>query len=390
MPLFTTPDGRYTYAIETPGEGDGNSVVYDNWVNPGQMTPVWDRWGYEASIGVTQPATSPAPVPTAPIGGSRGHLIQVSDASDGELIPRMYSYWSSAWIGTAGTHAYVFVGHADGHPRFFQVTIATGIVQRFGSMLSYTGTAEGWYWDTDGWIYLLDGPRLRRVNPFTKQDRVIFDITDSAPGCRLWQAHSSDDGQTHSATVQRIVDDGPYPNISTVVCRNGGQLSYFPAKGTLDESQITSDGAYLIIKEDNDNRIIHLQTRDTRFLRNADGAVGHSDCGASIVIGEDDIHGECVLWDLRGPLLPESRHTLFHTWNMGHLSVKGDRCLLSDATHLSLVALDGSGVSPLLEHGMVGNDYDHQVQGNLDPTGRIACFLSNRGSGRFDLFLAVI
>lgn len=383
MPMYTSPDGRILFAMETAGEGDGNSVVYYDGV------PVWDRFSYEASHG-RAPVSPPAPAPERPspsrppaVGGG---LLKVTDPSDGDFINRGYSYWSQAWINDVAI--YCFAGHVDNHPRFFAVDIATHAVRRMGPVLAYTGEGEGWYWDREGWIYLLDGPRLRRVNPFTTEDRIVFSIEDTHPGCRLWQSHSSDDGQTHSATVQRIVSDGPYPNIGTVVFWQG-QQEYYPAHGTLDESQITSDGAYLIIKEDDDNRIITMGTRETRVLRDADGAVGHSDCGPSIVIGEDNIHGACVYWDLRRPLTPGNRRELFSTWGMGHLSVKGGRCLLSDDTHLSLVSLEGSGVVTLQAHGMIGNDYDHQVMANLDYTGRVAAYLSN-ASGRMDLYLLLI
>src|SRR4029077_5476730 len=142
-------------------------------------------------------------------------IIPVTSASDGEFVPRMYSYWPNAWIH--GRAAYVFAGHADGMPRFFKVDLTSGNVERLGSMLGFTGTTEGWYWTADGWIMLCDGARLRRVSPFTNEAPVVFDISESHPGCILWQAHSSDDGQTHSATVKQIVSDGAYPAIGTVV-----------------------------------------------------------------------------------------------------------------------------------------------------------------------------
>jgi hypothetical protein len=319
-------------------------------------------------------------------GGGSLRLRRVTDERDGELVPRMYSYWSSAWMGATCT--YVFVGHADNHPRFFQVDRATGAVMRFGSLIPYAGTGEGWYWSLDGEVYLCDGPRLRRFNPFTGEDVIVFDISDSHPGCRLWQAHSSADGETHSATVERITSDGPYVRVGTVVFWKGRQ-DFYPAHGVLDESQITPDGAFLIIKEDDDNRIINLFTRETRLLRDEARAIGHSDCGPGFVVGEADKPdpGACVMWDLRGPLTQERCRILFQTLNMGHVSVRGTTCLLSDQTHISLVPLDGSGVRPLIEHGMVGSDYDHQVQANLDPTGRVACYMTNQGGGRLDVFL---
>lgn len=377
MQELKTRDGRY-WAVD---QDDENFVVYD--MESGEPVPAWDRWSYEALNPKSQIPNPPIPADPVPVLSQGFRAIKVTNELDGDLLNRGYSYWPSSWV--SGASVYAFVGHADGQPRFYLIDVPTGTVTRLGPLLGYDGTGEGWYFDSDGYVYLCDGPRLRRVNPFVGDDRVVFDISSEHPNCRLWQAHSSDDGQTHCATVQQIVSDGPYPNLGTVVFRKGRQ-EYYPAQGTLDESAITSDGAYLVIKEGNDNRVITLGSRETRWLRDADGAVGHSDCGPSLMVGEDDQHGECVLWDLRKPLVPEHRRRLFSTWNMGHVSVRGGKCLLSNDDHLSLVHLDGGGVTPLLEHGMKGSGYDFQVQGTLDPTGRVATYVSN-AAGRMDLYL---
>lgn len=377
--ILRSRNGRYLAADQE----DGNFVVY----LADTMTPIWGSMQYEAGHEVILPPASEPPVPPAPTvpipAVGAGRVIRVTDERDGELLPRMYSYWSNAVI--IGLHAFVFVGHAGGSPKFFDVDLVTGTVVRLGSPLPYLSEGEGWYWNIEGSLYLLEGPRLRIGNPFTGDDRVVFDISETHPGCRLWQAHSSDDGRVHSATVERIVSDGPYPRLGTVVVYEGRQM-FFPGDGALDESQVDRGGEFLIIKEGDDNRIITLRSRETRRLSDADGAVGHSDCGDGFVVGEDNQHGACVLWDLRQPLTPGNRRTLFSTWNMGHVSVRGDRCLLSDGTHLSLVALDGSGVTPLLEHGMTGGGYDAQVKANLDPSGRVATYMSNV-AGRLDVYL---
>ena len=69
MPLYTTPDGRYTVAWQTAGEGDGNSVVYDRGPSlavPWPGMPVWDRFSYEAGLGQVRPPTDPPPSPPPP------------------------------------------------------------------------------------------------------------------------------------------------------------------------------------------------------------------------------------------------------------------------------------------------------------------------------------
>lgn len=362
-----------------------------------------DEWRAGHGGGVPSSPSPSAPVPASPpaVGAGRpaaggGRVIQVTDAGDGVFVNRGYSYWSQAWI--SGDVVYVFAGQAAGSPRFFRVALGSGQVDRLGPLIPHNSDGEGWYWDAAGWIYLLEGPRLRRVNPFTQEDVVVFDISEDHPGCELWQAHSSDDGRAHSATVRDAAHPTPggsYPNIGTIVYRDG-QPIYFPAQGVLDESQITPDGVFLVIKEDDDNRIINLDTRETRHIADRERAIGHSDCGPGFVVGEADKPdpGACVYWDLRQPLTIERCRLLYLTTNMGHASYKAGRLLLSDAEALYDVALDGSGRTRLISHAMVVTDqdraYDFQVFANLDPTGRVACYLTNNGTDRLDVFLLVL
>ena len=365
-----------------------------------------ERWGtlrnaLQDTWPLDDPAPSPSPPgpsPPPPSPGSGGHVldrvVQVTLASDGEFVNRQYSYWPNAWVSPDGL-IHVFAGHVDGRPRFFRVDRYGNVVSLGPLAITYTGTTEGWYWDALGWIYLLDGPRLRCVNPFTGEDRTVFSIEETHPGCQLWQAHSSDDGGTHSATIQRIVRDGAYPRIGTVVFRYG-HVTYYGADGALDESALTPDGEFLVIKEDDDNIVINLINGEERRIPDAAGALGHSDCGPGFMVGEfsHGEYGECVLWDLRRPLTMDRRRVLFHTWNMGHVSVRGGACLLSDQRSLSVVSLRGDGVTAFHQHGMTVADplkpYDYQVRANLSPCGRVATYMSNQGGGRFDVFLAPV
>lgn len=374
--LLWTSDGRYMAA----DQDDGNFVVYGV-----DGAPLWDRWSYEGKKGAE--AATPSPPAPRPSGGLR--LVKVTDERDGELVNRGYSYWPQAWIKDAEGATYAFCGHADGNPRFFRVV--DGGVNRLGPLLEghYLGTGEGLYWSRDGRVHVCAGSQLRLVNPFTGAEELIYDASaDGHPDWNLWQAHSSDDGQVHSATVRIPTPSGPYPAVGTLLVR-GGAASFYPAEGELDESQVSSDGAYLLIKEshgasDDDNRLVNLATGDVQRLTKAEGALGHSDCGASFAIGADRANGTCAYVSFTQRL--RAGRALFQTWNMGHVSVKGGRCLLADATALSLVALDGSGVTKLADHGMIGDDYDHQVMANLDLTGRVAAYLSN-AAGRMDLYL---
>jgi hypothetical protein len=311
-----------------------------------------------------------------------GRLIQVTDEPG--IVNRSYSYWSNAWLGPDDV-ALVFAPTNSG-PVLYAVDLTDGTSRRIGPLNGYGGTGEGMYWNADGTLAVLDGPRMRRLKPITGASEVLFDISERFPGARLWQAHSSADGQVHSATVQRIVSDGAYPKLGTVVWRRG-ELHWFPSAGALDESQIDKSGEYLLIKEGDDNLVVMLEQNHAYTIRDDEGALGHSDMGSGFAVGEDNIHGACVRVDLR----TLERRELFSTWNLGEVSIRGNRCLLSDATNrnLALVDLETGDRRVLLEHGMTGSGYESQVHGNLSPCGKVAAFVSNR-TGRLELYVIVL
>jgi hypothetical protein len=324
----------------------------------------------------------------APVVSAAGRTWRVTDERDGIIVPRQMSYWANAWA--SGNTAFVFAGTSEG-VRFFSVDLETGAVERMPIVFPYGGETEGWSWTRDGEIFLYEGPRLRCVSPFSGDDRVLLDISDRFPGCDLWQPHASNDGQTLSATVRRIVDEGAYPKIGTVVLA-GGQQHYFGASGVLDESAVTADGAFVVIKEDEDNIVVDLATGEIRFLPDAGGAVGHSDVGPSYVVGEANLPGPgaCVYWDLRLPLELRYRRTLFLTDNMGYVSCRGDVWLHSGPADVSLVSVDGSGLVPLFAHGNVGTAYSDRVKANLSPCARVACYMTNAGGPREDVYVFVL
>lgn len=341
----------------------------------------------------------PAPQPTPQPPDSHpfvGRLLKVTDVQDGLIIPRTYSYWSNCWIGASAY--YVFCGTSNG-PSFFAVNRGTGRVTRLGNLVApYGGETEGWFWDREGRVVVLAGRQLLRLNPLQPNAEVLIDLESLGPAYAnqdLWQPHGSDDGSTFSATVRRVVDIGGYPKIGTLAVRRGVPF-YTEAQGDLDESHVSGDGRYLIIEESNNDRVIHLDTKETRHLADEDGALSHIDCGPDFLVGEANMPDPqcCARMDLDRPLLLTARTELFRTSNMGHVSVKGGRCLLSDGEGLWWVDLQGGGRTFLRAHGMVEppgipdwQKYDFQVKANLDPTGQVACFLSNFGSSRQDVYL---
>lgn len=282
----------------------------------------------------------------------------------GPFHPRMYSYWANAVVLRGVT--YVFAGR-DGRPQFFD--IRNGVFIPLGQLVPDFGETEGWYWDAAGWVYVVEGNRLLRVNPFTGQRDTAF---HAPPGFVLWQPHSSDDGQVHSATIK---DAATWRKVGTVASYRG-ELRTFMARGELDESIVTKCGEWLIIQEDRLNRVVRLRDGWERAISQEDGAVGHCDTGHGFVVGEDDAHGACVRWDLEAL----ERRELWQTWNMGHVAVRGNKILASNAESLTLSLYDLSADThqQLLYHGVnAGGDYDRQVRANLSPCGTRACYMIN-------------
>ena len=388
MPMLWSPDKRILFAIETAGEGDGNSVVYYDGV------PVWDRFSWEATHAPppsplppqpprpNPPPPSvpppPEPPPTEGVFLRRGEVIRVTTDADGPFAPRMMSYWANAWV--SGPFAYVFAGSVlSGGPQFFAVDLESGAVSRLGPMVPYGGETEGWEWLPDGRVQLFHGPQLRRVNPFTGADQLVFDVSERFPGHTLWQPHASPSGRTISATLK----DPDWQKVATVVWQDG-TLHHYPKEGTLDESSLCGD-EWVVIKQGDggeDNCVITIATGEERWIDDHDRAIGHSDCWPPYLVGEADKPdpGGCGVWDLRDL----SFRFLFPTLNMGYISAKAGRYLHSDDTHISLLDIQTGERTPILEHGAgvspgMPNYYDDRVKANLSPCGRIACYML-RGS----------
>lgn len=358
--------------VQPPQHPYGNFVVTDDHGNV-----VFDEWSHFAGAPpVIIPPTPPDPGWSGPV-----TPIRVTDGHD--ALNRMYSYWSACVVIESGI-VLVMVPSVENKPKFYKVRMATRTVAPLGPLLPYEWTGEGAYFDKDGWVYLCHGPQLLRINPLTQEQTVAMDISSTHPGCRLWQSHSSDDGRVHSATVQRIVNGGAFPKIGTVVSRFGVQ-TFEKAHGTLDESHVDASGEWLVIKEDNDNRIVNLVTGEIRFIADANRALGHSDCGPGYAVGEADKPdpGMCITLDLRSL----AHGPMFHTTNMGHVSVRAGRILLSDTTRIALVPPRGGSPIHLRDHGMIGGGYEAQPNANLSPCGTVMCWMSNE-SGQMAAYVA--
>jgi hypothetical protein len=192
---------------------------------------------------------------------------------------------------------------------------------------------------------------------------------------KLWQMHSSFNEDVFSATIK----DANYNPIAWGVQRNGIEKSY-PFKGNPDECQVDKSGKWLLIKEDNDNRIINLLTDEEYVIKNERGALGHSDCGYECAMGENDYSSNAGALDMI-EFPTKKQCPIFSTgiWNMGYVSFTNARpgslesqfCLVTTPSHLVQVYFNGSfqEVCPNLTESQ---EYNHRPKANLCPLGKYA------------------
>ncbi len=106
--------------------------------------------------------------------------IRVTNADDGDILPRTYSYWPN--VNTGRRSLRIFLG-TDRGPQWWEVDTAShavtprGLIFPAGHPLS-ASTAEGWHWD---WkdpdvLYCADDKHFYRYNFSTADLETVVDI----------------------------------------------------------------------------------------------------------------------------------------------------------------------------------------------------------------------
>lgn len=304
--------------------------------------------------------------PPSPVPGPMGwHLI-----IPGPFHPRLYSYWPNAVMSADG-YTMVFAGK-NTQAEFYRIFPDGGSAIQTNFIVPLPASeTEGWYWGVDGSLFLIEKNILRRIDRFG-QSTAAMRLED--PYASLWQCHSSEDMSVHSGTIR--LDNGAA--IGTAV-NYRGEMMAFTSDRQLDESQISKDGEWLIIKEtDKDeklwNQIVELKTRQ-RYELPPGQSIGHSDWGSNFIIGADAWEGYAVKFNP----ITRARTKIFQTWNMGHVSVRGDLALWSrqELGHIAIGSVNDFMTPPkvIYTHGETkDDDYDLQVRANLSPCGKRAVF----------------
>ena len=176
----------------------------------------------------------------------------------------------------------------------------------------------------------------------------------------LWQCHGSHNDNVFSATIR----NENYQDVAWGVYRDG-VTQLFDLAGESDECQIDKSGNFLLIKEDNYNRVLNLVSGRETKITDQEGALGHSDCGFECAIGENDqsaLAGACDEIDF----VSMSHRNIYSTgiWNMGYVSYQNNQILISTPVELIHV---GSGKK--WNHGNTSEQYEHRVKANLCPLG---------------------
>lgn len=445
---------------------NGNFVVYPL-VNgrPDFSRPLFDEWLWLASLGET-PApgpnpdpSGPTPVPAPPSGptpslsggggipllsddsGSRPRLsaqeirqavradpgaftfpapwstlgVRLTSSQQGTFYPNGYGYWGKINAHGSRGELCAVIGRVDA-PALLMVVDKRTLAVRYVELSNLYGTGEQWYFDSHDpdILFITEPTGLLRYNIASGQRSEAFRAPD---GHSLWQCHSSEDGQTHSATLKALPG---YNDVAAIVARSGGVIHRYDITGAYDECQVDRTGQWNVIKIGNDNLMIEVATDKHWAITNAGHAIGHSDTGRGYAVGEDDYNdqpGAFVKWWLP----TDGPHTVYHMtdWqemsrDISHCNVGQDWVLISAAcrnnvprsNELVKAWIDGSmrctAIAPNLvdlDTWMPGDDalgtqrekdYRKLPMANVCPHGEWAFWTANCGTSRFDAFLVRI
>jgi hypothetical protein len=357
--------------------------------------------------------------------------------------PVGYSYWSNINNHTGSDTMLIFLGmdrrYGGAGPSLFSVNKQTLETRNLGPLFPANSTyswssGEGWYFShTRPYsLYMHYGPRFMRYDVQSRRLETIFDVTQTFGANRyIWQLHSSADDRVHSGTLR---ESTTYQMLGCVAYQEDQRQWYFvPRAGAFDECQIDKSGRWLVIKENvdgrnqEDNRIIDLETGSERVLLDENGAGGHSDLGFGYMVAADNFNrrpGAVRTWnfdlDVHGgqPVATVSGqgtlayHLTAWAGGLGHIahgnarpgvdparqiacSSNASRALAPRVSEIVCYRLDGSldtlVVAPTLVNldatGGGTLDYNKLPKGNLDVTGEYFIWTSNAGSSRLDAYI---
>jgi len=373
----------------------------------------------------------------APYGTTGARLTNAGDCGGGDCVNYVgYSYWRNINNHVGSDTMLIVLGldrqRGGGGPTLFSYNKNNGQTQNLGPLFSADSpyswaSGEGWYFSASqrNALYMNDGYSLMRYDVVTHAMQKVFDVRDHlGADRRIWQVHSSNDDNVHSATVK----DGSYNDVGCVAYNQStGRATYIARKGDYDECQIDKSGRWLLVKENvdgrngEDNRIIDLQSGAEQIFYDEEGAAGHSDLGYGYLVAEDNMYnqpGAVRVWQFGQDVHAAGQGTLVYAltkWEGGgvghvsHANAKAGtpinqqmvcssnayRDNLPRVNEIVCYRLDGSmntlivapNMTDLNASGGGSDDYSKRPKGNLDPTGEYFIWTSNIGTNRNDAFI---
>jgi hypothetical protein len=383
MRTLLSDNGRFIVVQQD----DGNFVVYEK---PGDKV-IWSMFGSfpETRNTITTPSnpdnppSNPPNNPPPKPNNSLGKPILVVE----NVNPIGMSYWRNINNHIGKDYLYVVLSLDDELVLFTISKSNLAVIGRKSLYIHHTG--EGCYFSAiDGNILFVPiNNTLNRINVATGDRQVAWQSNHN-----LWQCHSSYDDKTHSASLK----DADWKIRYWGVNKNGKEKKY-DLHGNPDECQIDMSGKFLTAKEtvDDDkleNRIITLTNGNEKRITNAQGSLGHSDCGFGCMIGENSKSQHPGALDYVN-LETLERKLMFSTgiWNMGYVSftnardwqIDMQRCLISTPSELILVMLDGWKQSRVVCNNLTqSQEYEDRPKANLCPLGEFAIWTAKVGGKR--------
>ena len=407
-----------------------------------------------------------------PAGGARGaftfpppyntkavRLTNATDCADGQdcLWYIGYSYWRNINNHAGSNEMLILLGMdrnlGGAGPSVIAYNKLTDQVQNRGPLFDASSpysyaTGEGWYFSaaksTNLYVYLVGTSRLWRYDVVTRraESKPALDLTQCkrpsvcpAASAYIFQPHSSDDDQVHSATVQ----DAAYARLGCVVYRSDRKRYQFyaPRPGNvLDECHIDKSGQWLMLLETTpsgtlNNRVVNVKDGTSTEIDDVQGALGHLDMGFGYAVGADNWNpspnatillkfpvtntqrpiGPVVHFNKRWDIAaanhvahgnakagaPESQYACGS--NASRVQEMADEivCFPLNANRNADGSLDvlvvGQVMTDLNARGgrdVYGDDYPQLPKGNLDVTGSYFLWTTNMGGDRLDAFLVKV
>ena len=398
--------------------------------------------------------TFPAPYNTTGV-----RLTNASDCSGQDCLWYVgYSYWRNI-NNHAGSNEMLILLAMDRNaggagPSLIAYDKTTDQVVNRGPLFAASdpysySTGEGWYFSgkqrTKLYVYLVGGAKLWRYDVVSKKAdaKPALDLTQCkrpsvcpSAAAFIFQPHSSDDDQVHSATVQ----DASFNRLGCVVYLSDRKRFQFyaPPPGTfIDECHVDKSGNWLMLLEGTpsgsvNNRIVDLRHGTIRTIDDVQGALGHLDMGYGYAVGADNwnpMPNATILlkfpvtrterpigpvihfnkrWDIaaanhiahgnaRAGAAAEAQFACGS--NASRVADMADEivCFSLDANRNADGSLDVLVVAPVLTdldaaggRDVYGDDYPQLPKGNLDVTGGYFIWTTNMGGDRLDAFLVKV